>query len=119
MVTTSFQFAKATVNLFWAKLMSVGIVDPPLDWDLDRQDPKNRPPAPWTLQPSHPELLDALAKDFISSNYDLRMLMRTICRSKAYQLSSRFEGDYKPEYDRYYARKLVRRLSAEEVYDAI
>jgi uncharacterized protein YukE len=71
------------------------------------------------LQPSNPELLDALAKDFISSNYDLRVLMRTICRSKAYQLSSRFEGDYKPEYDRYYARKLVRRLSAEEVYDAI
>ena len=119
MITTSFQFAKATVNLFWAKLMSVGIVDPPLDWDLDRQDSKNPPPAPWTLQPSNPELLDALAKDFISSNYDLRLLMRTICRSKAYQLSSRFEGDYKPEYDRYYARKLVRRLSAEEVYDAI
>jgi len=119
MITTSFQFAKATVNLFWAKLMSVGIVDPPLDWDLDRQDPKNPPPAPWTLQPSNPELLDALAKDFISSNYDLRLLMRTICRSKDYQLSSRFEGDYKPEYDRYYARKLVRRLSAEEVYDAI
>ena len=45
--------------------------------------------------------------------------MATICKSHAYQLSSRFEGEYKPEYDRYYARKLVRRLSAEEVYDAI
>lgn len=119
MITTSFQFAKVTANLFWAKLMSVGIVDPPFDWDLDRQDPKSPPAAPWTLQPSHPELLDALAKDFIKNNYDLRLLMRTICRSKAYQLSSRFEGEYKPEYDRYYARKLARRLSAEEIYDAI
>jgi len=119
MITTHPQFAKATVNLFCSKLMTVGIVDPPLDWDLDRQDPKNPPPAPWTIQPSHPELLDALAQDLIKNNYDLRLLMRTICRSQAYQLSSRFDGEYKPAYDRYYARKLVRRLSAEEVYDAI
>ena len=79
----------------------------------------NPPPAPWTIQPSHPELLDALARDFQDHNFGLRYLMRTICRSKAYQLSSRFSGEYKPEYDRYYARKLVRRLSAEEIYDAI
>jgi len=99
--------------------MTVGIVDPPFEWDLDRQDPENPPPAPWTIQPSHPELLDALARDFQDHNFELRYLMRTICRSKAYQLSSRFSGEYKPEYDRYYARKLVRRLSAEEIYDAI
>lgn len=119
MLTADLQFAKATANLIWSKFMTVGIVDPPLDWDLDRQDPKNPPPAPWTIQPSHPELLDALARSFQEHHYDLRYLMRTICRSKAYQLSSRFEGEYKPEYDRYYARKLVRRLSAEEIYDAV
>ena len=45
--------------------------------------------------------------------------MRIICRSKAYQLSSQFEGEYEGEWDRYYARKLVRRLSAEEIYDEI
>jgi hypothetical protein len=119
MITTNPQFAKVTVNLIWSRLMTVGIVDPPLSWDLDRQDPKNPPPAPWTLQPSHPELLDALAQDFVTHNYDLRHVMRTICRSKAYQLSSRFDGDYKPEWDRYFARKLVRHLSAEETYDAL
>jgi cytochrome c553 len=119
MLTSDLQFAKATVNLIWSEFMTVGIVDPPFDWDLDRQDPKNPPPPPWTIQPSHPQLLEALAKDFQRNNYDLRYLMRTICRSKAYQLSSRFEGEYKPEYDKYYARKLVRRLSAEEIYDAI
>jgi len=119
MLTSDLQFAKATVNLIWSKFMTVGIVDPPLDWDLDRQDPKNPPPPPWTIQPSHPELLEALAKDFHKHHYDLRHLMRTICRSKAYQLSSRFDGEYKPAYDRYYARKLVRRLSAEEIYDAV
>jgi mono/diheme cytochrome c family protein len=118
-ITSDFQFAKATVNLFWSKLMTVGIVDPPFDWDLARQDPENPPPAPWSIQPSHPELLDALARDFQDHNFDLRHLMRIICRSSAYQLSSRFEGEYAPEYDRYYARKLARRLAAEEIYDAI
>jgi hypothetical protein len=119
MITSHPQFAKATVNLFWSKLKTVGIVDPPFGWDLDRQDPENPPPAPWTVQPSHPELLDALARDFQKHNYDLRHLLRTICRSNAYQLSSRLDKDYKPDVDRYYARKLVRRLSAEEIYDAI
>ncbi len=119
MVTTSRQFARATVNLIWSKFMTTGIVDPPLDFDLSRQDPKHPPPAPWTIQPSHPELLEALADDFIRTNYSLRLLMRNICRSKAYQLSSRFEGEYKASYDRYYARKLARRLSAEEIHDAI
>ena len=119
MITSSFQFAKATANAIWSRFMTVGIVDPPFEWDLDRQDPKNPPPEPWTIQPSHPELLDELARYFQNHNFDLRHLMRVICRSRAYQLSSRFEGEYKPEYDRYYARKLVRRLSAEEIYDAL
>ena len=119
MITSSQQFAKVTVNLIWAQLMTVGIVDPPLDWDLARQDPEKPPPEPWTLQPSHPKLLEALAKAFQENHFDLRWLMRTICRSNAYQLSSSFEGDYQPEYDRFYARKLVRRLWAQEIYDAI
>ncbi|MBM3776228.1 MAG: DUF1553 domain-containing protein, partial [Acidobacteria bacterium] len=119
MLTGHPQFAKATVNLTWSALMTVGIVDPPFGWDLARQDPKNPPPEPWTIQPSHPELLEALAADFRKHNYDLRRLMRVIATSTAYQLSSRAEGPWKPEYDRFYARKLVRRLSAEEIYDAI
>jgi hypothetical protein len=113
------QFAKATVNLFWSRFMTVGIVDPPFAWDLDRQDPRNPPPAPWTIQPSHPELLEALAKDFQKHGFDLRHLMKVITQSSAYQLSSHVEGDWKPDYDRYFARKLTRRLSAEEIYDAI
>jgi cytochrome c553 len=119
MITTHPQFAKATVNLIWSRFMTTGIVEPVLDWDLDRQDPAHPPPAPWTIQPSHPELLEELAGEFRDSGCDLRLLMRTIVRSKAYQLSSCFEGEYPAEYDRYYARKLVRRLSAEEIYDAL
>jgi len=118
-LTSDFQFAKATANLIWSKFMTVGIVDPPFEWDLARQDPANPPPEPWTIQPSHPELLDELARFFQEKKYSLREIMRLICQSKAYQMSSRFEGEYKPEYDRYFARKLARRLTAEEIYDAL
>ena len=113
------QFSRATVNWIWSELMVVGIVDPPHDFDLLRQDPKKPPPAPWTIQPTHPELLNALAEDFRNHNYDLRHLMALITKSSAYQLSSRFYGTWKAEYASYYARRLVRRLSAEELFDAV
>ncbi len=119
MITTSPQFARATVNLIWAELMGVGIVDPPFEFDLDRQDPNNPPPAPWKLQPSHPELLDALAKDFVAHDYNLKYIIRTIAKSSAYQLSSQFNGAWKPAYASYFARRFVRRLSAEQFYDAV
>jgi hypothetical protein len=119
MLTSDPQFARATVNMIWAELMGVGIVDPPFEFDLDRQDPKNPPPQPWTIQPTHPELLDALAKDFAANNYSLRHVMRTIAKSSAYQLSSRFRGEWQPRYAPYFARHFVRRLPAEQLYDAI
>jgi hypothetical protein len=119
MLTSNPQFARATVNLIWAELLGVGIVDPPFDFDLARQDPSNPPPAPWTIQPTHPELLDALAKDFVGHNYDLRYLIRLIATSSAYQLSAHFDGEWKEAYAPYFARRFVRRLPAEAVCDAI
>jgi hypothetical protein len=119
MLTEHPQFAKATVNLIWAELMGVGIVDPPLEFDLARQDPANPPPAPWGIQPSHPELLETLAKDFRDHNFDLRYIIRLITNSSAYQLSSYFEGEWKEPYAPYFARHFARRLRAEEICDAI
>jgi len=113
------QFARATVNWIWTELMVVGIVDPPYDFDLLRQDPSQPPPAPWTIQPTHPELLNALAEDFRRHKYDLRHLIALIAKSSAYQLSSKFEGKWKPEYAQYFARRFLRRLSAEELFDAV
>ncbi|MBI3684599.1 MAG: DUF1553 domain-containing protein [Acidobacteria bacterium] len=113
------QFARATVNRFWAEMMGIGIVDPPADFDLARQDPSNPPPAPWTLQPTHPELLEALAEDFRKNNHDVQRLLKLIAKSSAYQLSSRFPGEWRDSYARYYARKFVRRLTSEELYDSI
>lgn len=119
MLTSHPQFARATVNRFWAEMFGAGIVDPVDDFDLLRQDPRNPPPAPWTLQPTHPELLDALADDFRNNGYDVQRLLKLMAKSSSYQLSSKFPGEWKEPYSRYFARKFVRRLKAEEVYDSI
>lgn len=119
LLTSHPQFARATVNMFWAELMGVGIVDPVDDFDFSRMDPNAKVPEGWTLQPSHPELLDALAKDFRENGYSLRRLFKLIAKSSAYQLSSKFPGAWKDSYAKYYARKFVRRLTSEEMYDSI
>ncbi|HXH23857.1 MAG TPA: DUF1553 domain-containing protein [Vicinamibacterales bacterium] len=118
MLTSDPQFARATVNLLWSEMFGVGIVDPPFSWDLARLDPDNLPEG-WTLQPTHPELLDALAKYFVENNYSLRSVISLIAKSSAYQLSSRFPGEWKPSYAPYFARKFVRRLKAEEIHDSL
>ncbi len=66
-------FAKALVNRYWKHFFSRGIVEP--EDDMRETNP-----------PSNPELLDALAKRFIDSGFDVKELIRTICRSKTYQL---------------------------------
>jgi len=67
--------ARAMVNRVWALLFGRGIVHP-----ADLMDSKH--------PPSHPELLDWLAKDFERSGYDVRRLIRTLCNTRAYQLDS-------------------------------
>ena len=119
MLTGHPQFARATVNLIWAELMGAGIVDPPFSFDLDRQDPKNPPPGAWPIQPSHPELLEALARDFREHGFDLRYVIRLIVTSSAYQLAAHFDAEWKERYAVYFARHLTRRLSAAEICDAI
>lgn len=118
-LTSDIQFSRATVNYIWKELFGRGIVDPPDQFDPARLDPQNPHPSPWTLQPSHPELLNALAQAFVDNKYDLRWLLRTLANSEAYQLSSRYDGTWDPSSERLFARKLVRRLWAEEIHDAI
>lgn len=119
LVTNDPQFARAIVNYIWEKLMVVAFVSPSSAFDPARLDPQNPPPAPWTLQPTNPELLEALSQWFRDNNYDLRALMTLITKSNAYQLSSSYPGAWKPEYVPYYARRFARRLDAEEIHDAV
>jgi hypothetical protein len=71
------------------------------------------------LQASNPRLLNALAAEFVASGYDLKALMRSIVNSRAYQLSSWYDGDWNAQWETLYARKFARRLWAEEIADAV
>lgn len=119
LVTSDFNFSRATVNYIWKELMVRGLVEPVNQMDPDRLDPDNPPPAPWTLQPSNAALLRDLAQDFIDNGYNLKSLMRRITTSDSYQLTARYDGQWNPSWDNLHARRLVKRLWAEEVYDAI
>jgi hypothetical protein len=116
---THIQFSRATVNILWGKLMEVGLVEPYNGFDLMRLDPKNPPPAPWTLQPTNPELLQALAEDFRDHNFSIQHVIRTIMKSNAYQLSTRFPGQWSESYVPYHARKLARVLTGPEAVDIV
>jgi len=118
-ITEDKQFARATANHLWANFFGHGIVDPPEAWDFMRTDGKTPPPEGWPSQNAHPELLDELADFFIRNNFQLKPLIRQIVSSDAYQLSSRYEGEWQPPYIRYFAKFEARRLSAEQLYDAL
>ena len=106
MLTAHPQFARATVNLVWAEMFGAGLVDPPLDWDLNRT-------------PRHAALLDALARDFAAHRYSVRHIVRLLANSAAYRLSQSYPGEWKPEHAGFFARRLIRRLPAEQIWDAI
>jgi hypothetical protein len=119
MLTGHPQFARAAVNYLWREMFGLGIVEPVDGFDLYRLDPGNLPPGQ-TLQPSHPALLAQLARDFVASGYDLRTMLRSIATSEAYQLSARYtSGPWSPAYARYFARRITRRMTAEQVLDAV
>ena len=67
-------FAKSYVNRLWGYLFGVGIIEP-LD-DIRAGNP-----------PTNPELLDYLTDEFIKSGFDVRKIVRLICKSRTYQLS--------------------------------
>lgn len=118
-ITGDLQFARAAVNYVWEKFMVEAFVSPSNSFDLARLDANSPPPAAWTLQPTNPQLLDALAKWFQTNRYDLRALMGLIAKSNAYQLSATYPGTWNVSYVPYYARRYVRRMDAEEVHDAL
>jgi hypothetical protein len=98
-------FARSFVNRVWGHYFGVGIVNPVDDFSLANP-------------PSNSELLDALAQDFVRSNYDLRVLERAILNSRTYQLSSTPNKTNRLDR-RNYARSYVRPMMAEVVVDSI
>lgn len=118
-LTSDPQFARAAVNYIWRAFFSRGIVEPPDQFDLARLDPGSPPPAGWGIQPSHPQLLEWLADGFRDNGFDLKWLMREITTSDTYQLSSRYAGVFNPLHEKYFVRHQAKRLTAEQVVDAV
>ncbi len=106
-------------NRLWKAMFNYGLVDTADTLDPARLDPNNPPAAPWTFQATHPVLLTRLASEFVTRNYSLREYLRLIAESSAYQLSSRYSGDWTETQVPLFARHYVRRLTGEEVHDAI
>jgi hypothetical protein len=98
-------FARNVANRYAAYLLGRGLVEP-VD-DLRATNPA-----------SNPELLDALAADFVRSGFDVKHLMRTIMTSRLYQLDSQPTKANAAD-EKFYSHYRVKRLAAEPLLDAV
>ncbi|MBI1374092.1 MAG: DUF1553 domain-containing protein [Phycisphaera sp.] len=98
-------FAKNLANIVWAHFFGRGIVDQ-VD-DVRVSNP-----------PSNPELLDELGKRFTGYNYDFKKLVRDICTSRTYQLSTRTNETNELD-NTSFSHAYIRRIRAEVLYDVI
>jgi hypothetical protein len=98
-------FARAGANRVWGQLFGIGIVDP-----VDDFNDQNKP--------THPELLDDLAAAFAAADFDLKYLIRAICRTRAYRRTS-VRTDPSQDDPRLFARMAVKGLTGEQFFDSL
>lgn len=92
-------FAKAIVSRLWKAMMGRGLVEPVDDF-------RSTNPA------THPELLTALADDFVAHGYNMRRTLKQIALSDAYARSSNAIPQNKPD-DKFYSHAIRKTLSPE------
>jgi hypothetical protein len=99
--------ARVTVNRWWAELFGHGIVSTPEDFGIKGE------------RPTHPELLDWLAVEFMESGWSMKHVLRTIVLSATYRQSSRVSPELlaRDDRNRLYARGPRLRLEAELIRD--
>ncbi len=102
-------FARAIVNRVWQQHFGHGFVTNPSDLGFNGG------------QPTHPELLDWLASDFVRQGWSLKALHKRILMSQAFRQSSRFDPNAAAQDadNRLLWRFLPRRLDAESVRDSM
>ena len=103
--------ARVFANRIWQYHFGTGLVESPNDFGL------------LGLPPSHPELLDYLAKSLIDSNWNIQQLQREIVSSKTYQQATQHAQHAKAmEIDpdnRLHWHRTIQRLDAEQYRDAL
>ena len=101
--------ARVLVNRIWQHHFGRGLVGTPSDFGAMGE------------RPSHPELLDWLASDFVKHGWRVKRLHKLIMTSTAYRQSSsrNAHGDERDRDNRLYWRKAIERLDAEVIRDAI
>ena len=101
--------ARVFANRLWSQLFSTGIVATPQDFGRSGQ------------RPSHPELLDYLAKNFVAKGWSVKKLQREIMLSSVYRQSSDSRDDaYKADPENKLLAVFPRkRLEAEEIRDSL
>lgn len=99
--------ARVTVNRWWSELFGHGLVTTPEDFGI-----KGEPP-------THPELLDWLACEFMDNGWSMKKLLKTIVMSATYRQSSRVTPDLLARDDQnlWYARGPRFRMDAETIRD--
>ncbi len=99
--------SRVTINRYWQMIFGTGIVKTTDDFGIQGQ------------LPSHPELLDWLAAEFMESGWDLRSMLKLMVMSSTYQQSSLADTEkYEADPDnRYYARSSSYRWQAEIIRD--
>ncbi|MBI1904412.1 MAG: DUF1553 domain-containing protein, partial [Planctomycetia bacterium] len=99
--------ARVMVNRLWAQLFGTGLVVTEEDFGVQGE------------LPSHPELLDWLAVDFMESGWNVKRLLRTMVTSAAYRQSARVDAEKlaKDPLNRLLSRAARFRLEAETVRD--
>jgi len=97
-------FARAMVNRTWTHFFGRGLVNP-----VDDLRDDNRP--------THPELFDELARQFILHDFDVKYLVRAIVGSRAYQRTSASQSDDGGEA--LYARMTIKVLTPKQTFDAL
>jgi hypothetical protein len=95
-------FARNAVNRLWFALLGRGLVHP---LDLNHKD----------NPPSHPELLDLLAKEFVAHKYDIKWLLRELALTETYQRSSAIPAGGTAPAPSSFLASLEKRLSAEQL----
>ncbi len=98
-------FARNYANRLWAYLTGTGLIEP-ID-DMRAGNP-----------PTNPELLERLTKEFTDSGFDVRHMLRLICQSRTYQLSTQ-TNEWNADDHSNYSHAKARRLPAEVLFDAI